>query len=68
MFVSAVYPDAKDDAANKERDEALKNSKVKARIFTRLFYRHWNAFTENKRSHLFVVGVGGNPEPCRRAI
>src|SRR5439155_735446 len=25
--------------------------------FTRLFYRHWNAFTEFKRSHLFVVGA-----------
>ena len=57
VFVSAVYPDAKDDAANKQRDDALKASKVKAQVFTRLFYRHWNAFTENKRSHLFVVGA-----------
>ncbi len=57
VFVSTVYPDAKDDAANKERDEALKNSKVKAQIFTHLFYRHWNAFNESKRSHLFVVGA-----------
>ncbi len=56
VFVSSVYPDAKDDAANKERDEALQGSKVKAQIFTHLFYRHWNAFTENKRSHLFIVG------------
>ena len=58
VFVSEVYPDAKDDAANKERDEALKKSKVKAQVFTHLFYRHWNAYTEFKRSHLFVVGVG----------
>jgi len=55
VFVSSVYPDCKDDACNKQRDEELKNSKVKAKIFTRLFYRHWNAFTEFKRSHLFVV-------------
>ena len=55
MFVSAVYPDCKDDACNKQRDEELKKSKVKAKIFTRLFYRHWNAFTEFKRSHLFVI-------------
>src|SRR5205823_6452811 len=32
-------------------------SKVKAKIFSRLFYRHWNAFTEFKRSHLFVVSA-----------
>jgi dipeptidyl aminopeptidase/acylaminoacyl peptidase len=55
VFVSAVYSDCKDDACNKQRDEELKKSKVKAKIFTRLFYRHWSAFTEFKRSHLFVV-------------
>jgi dipeptidyl aminopeptidase/acylaminoacyl peptidase len=55
VFVSEVYPDCKDDACNKQRDEELKKSKVTAKIFTRLFYRHWNAFTEFKRSHLFVV-------------
>ena len=57
VFVSAVYPDCKDDACNKQRDEELKKSKVKAKIFSRLFYRHWTAFTEFKRSHLFVVDV-----------
>jgi dipeptidyl aminopeptidase/acylaminoacyl peptidase len=57
VFVSPVYPDCKDDARNKQRDEELKKSKVKAKIFTRLFYRHWNAFTEFKRSHLFVQTV-----------
>jgi dipeptidyl aminopeptidase/acylaminoacyl peptidase len=57
VFVSEVYPDCKDDACNRQRDEELKKSKVKAKIFTRLFYRHWNAFTEFKRSHLFVVSA-----------
>src|SRR5438552_8801482 len=57
VFVSAVHPDCKDDTCNKQRDEELKKSKVKAKIFTRLFYRHWNAFTELKRSHLFVVSA-----------
>src|SRR3954449_1738171 len=56
VFVSGVYPDCKDDACNKKRDEELKKSKVKAKIFRRLFYRHWNAFTEFKRSHLFPAG------------
>src|SRR5213082_891854 len=57
VFVSAVYPDCNDEACNKQRDEELKNSKVKAKIFTRLLYRHWNAFTEFKRSHLFVLSA-----------
>ena len=58
VFVSSVYPDCSDDTCNKQRDEELKKSKVKAKIFSRLFYRHWKAFTEFKRSHLFVANVG----------
>src|SRR5262249_35753674 len=63
VFVSEVYPDCNDDACNKQRDEELKKSKVKAKIFTKLFYRHWNAFTEFKRSHLFVVSADASVEP-----
>ena len=57
VFVSEVYPDCKDDACNNQRDEELKKSKVKAKTFTRLLYRHWSSFTEFKRSHLFVVSA-----------
>jgi dipeptidyl aminopeptidase/acylaminoacyl peptidase len=62
VFVSAVYPDCKDEACNKQRDEELKKSKVKAKIFTKLFYRHWSAFIESKRSHLFVVSADATVE------
>jgi dipeptidyl aminopeptidase/acylaminoacyl peptidase len=62
VFVSPVYPDCKDDACNEQRDEELKKSKVKAKIFSRLFYRHWNAFTEFKRSHLFVLNADATVE------
>ena len=62
VFVSEVYPDCKDDACNKERDEALTKSKVKAKIFNHLFYRHWSAYTRFKRSHLFAIPMqGGAP-------
>ncbi|MEY2558086.1 MAG: hypothetical protein QOE34_1511, partial [Verrucomicrobiota bacterium] len=57
VFLSSVYPDAKDDAANKQRDDELAKSKVKAKIFTKLLYRHWTGYTEFKRSHLFVVSA-----------
>src|ERR1700730_12825326 len=62
VFTSSVYPDCKDDAGNRQRDEELKKSKVKAKILTRLFYRHWNAFTEFKRSHLFVISADATVE------
>ena len=57
VFLSSVYADAKSDAENKQRDEEIGKSKVKAKVFTKLLYRHWNAYGENKRSHLFVVSA-----------
>jgi len=57
VFVSSVYPEAKNDAENKQRDEELGKSKVKAKIFTKLLYRHWTSYTEHKRSHLFAVSA-----------
>ena len=65
VFVSSVYPDCQDDACNKQRDEELKKSKVKAKVFTHLLYRHWTAYTEFKRSHLFVVGAEGDATVAR---
>ena len=67
MFTADVYPDCPafteanesehsiPDNCNRDRDAALADSKVKAQIFTHLLYRHWNHFTGDKRSHLFVV-------------
>ena len=35
---------------------------VKARVFDKLFYRHWDSWVEGKRQHLFVVpATGGEP-------
>src|SRR4029077_15277514 len=68
VFVSAVYADCKDDGCNKQRDEELKKSKVKAKIFSRLFYRHWSAFTEFKRSHLFVISADGRADAVESAV
>jgi dipeptidyl aminopeptidase/acylaminoacyl peptidase len=64
IFTSAVYPDcpaitAADfgtgDKCNSDKDAAAASSKVKAQIFTHLLYRHWNHFTGDKRSHLFLL-------------
>ena len=65
VFTSSVYPDcpaiteqdSSGDKCNADRDAALAASKVKAQIFTHLLYRHWNHFTGDKRSHLFLVSV-----------
>jgi len=59
IFSSSVYPECKDDACNKQKDEERANSKVKAKTYDRLMFRHWNRFYDGKRSHLFIVPSEG---------
>ncbi len=63
LFTSDVYPDCPDEACNKRRLEEEKASKVKARVYTSLLYRHWNEWQGHRRRHLFVVPAeGGGPK------
>ncbi len=71
LFTSDVYPECdgqSDEIAcdAKKLDEANK-SKVKAQIFTHLLYRHWNAYKEGKRTHIFVDSIFEIP-PAGRSM
>ena len=65
-FVSAVYPEfaklpfKESDAANKKKMDEIKASPIKAKVFTKLFYRHWDSYVEDKRQHLFVLPFDAN--------
>jgi dipeptidyl aminopeptidase/acylaminoacyl peptidase len=68
-FVSAVYPEyskkpfKESDELNRKRKAEIEKNPVKAKVFTRLFYRHWDSYVEDKRQHLFVVPAeGGDPK------
>jgi dipeptidyl aminopeptidase/acylaminoacyl peptidase len=62
-FVSDVYPDCPDLACNQKRDKEREASPVKARLLDKLMFRHWNAWKDGKRSHVFVVpSEGGTPK------
>ena len=56
-FVSDVFPECRDEACNRQRFEAAEANPVKVRRLTRLLYRHWDAWRENIRHHVFVADV-----------
>ena len=62
LFTSDVYPECDgepdaENACNAKRLKEAEQSKVKALVFDHLLYRHWNAYKEGKRSHIFVIEV-----------
>jgi len=78
LFKSDVYPECDgtpepEAACNAKKHEEHEKSKVRAQIFDHLLYRHWNAYREGKRTHLFVISLSGDtaviagqlPEPPR---
>jgi dipeptidyl aminopeptidase/acylaminoacyl peptidase len=68
LFTSDVYPEC-DEAMTREAEfnpegvcnarkvKEAQESKVKALIFDRLLYRHWNAYKRGMRTHIFVVSA-----------
>jgi len=68
LFTSDIYPEC-DGAPSEEQDcNAAKlkeraDSKVKALVFDRLLYRHWNSYKAGRRSHIFVMSIQRPDEP-----
>jgi dipeptidyl aminopeptidase/acylaminoacyl peptidase len=67
-YISEVFPEfsgkpfAESDALNAKKLKELAEGKIKAKIFTRLLYRHWDSWVEGKRQHLFIQPLaGGEP-------
>ena len=54
LFVSSVYPGAKDDETNKKIAAERKAQKHKARVYDSFPIRHWDKWLEDTKPHLFV--------------
>ena len=62
LFTSDIYPECQDAACNAKKLKEAEESKVKAIIFDRLLYRHWNAYKRGVRTHIFIVEVPDSSE------
>lgn len=67
-YVSEVFPEfsakpfAESDALNARKLKDLEEGPVKAQLFTRLLYRHWDHWVDGRRQHIFVQPIaGGDP-------
>jgi dipeptidyl aminopeptidase/acylaminoacyl peptidase len=56
-FTSRVYPRCRSEACNASVADSIEQSPVKAHVADRLMYRHWNAWDDATRSHLFVANI-----------
>lgn len=54
-FTASVYPGASADLTAEKDKKKAEPGESKARIYDDLMFRHWTAWDEGKRSHLFLL-------------
>lgn len=54
LFESSVFPDAKDDAANRSDAAAIKARKYNVRVYEHFPIRYWNQWIDEKRPTIMV--------------
>jgi dipeptidyl aminopeptidase/acylaminoacyl peptidase len=60
LFSIAVFTDCADLACSKQRLDERAANKASGRLYTRLFIRHWNAWSDGRQSQLFISGFGAD--------
>ena len=58
-FTMEVFVELQTVAQTKERLEETKARQASGRVYDRVFVRHWDTWKDGRRSHLFVLPLGG---------
>jgi dipeptidyl aminopeptidase/acylaminoacyl peptidase len=69
-FVSIMYPDARDDAANKQKLQEHRDRKSTARIYDGFPVRSWDHWVDEKqaRVHVLALDASGSPVGAPRDL
>jgi dipeptidyl aminopeptidase/acylaminoacyl peptidase len=59
-FISLMYPDAADDAANQAKIDAFRARKTNARIYNGFPIRSWDRWLDERQIRIFVQPLGGD--------
>jgi dipeptidyl aminopeptidase/acylaminoacyl peptidase len=62
IFTSEVYPECdgtpgEEEPCNSKKAKEAQEVKVKALVFDRLLYRHWNAYKAGTRTHILAINA-----------
>jgi dipeptidyl aminopeptidase/acylaminoacyl peptidase len=64
-----VFPDCASLECTTKRLDEIAGRKATGQIFDRLFIRHWDAWSDGRRSHLFVLpAAGGSPVDAMKGM
>ena len=55
IFSSSVYPGCETDSCNTSRDRAAESNPLKARLYDKLMYRHYNRWSDSLVDQLFLL-------------
>ncbi|PTL80613.1 S9 family peptidase [Vitiosangium sp. GDMCC 1.1324] len=58
-----VYPDCPTLECTTQRQKEQAQKKTTGRVYDKLFARHWDAWSDGRRNHLFVLPVDGSAAP-----
>ena len=58
-FTMEVFPDCNTPSETKDRLDKIEKRKASGRIYDHIFVRHWDTWTDGRRSHLFVMPTAG---------
>ena len=63
LFSVQVFEDCQNLACTKARLDSVAKNKATGRIYDRLFVRHWDTWSDGRRSQLFIMPLHGAGEP-----